>query len=177
MFRKSDFGFITDSNCSYLGIHKKSYVAWKNMIHRCYNKKNKRYKNYGGVGIVICDEWHLYSNFEKWYDENYVDSYQIDKDINMGGCYSPENCVFVSKSENISEKNRRADYSFMKKTSGANHYMNKTKLHYETFAVTRTNFKQRCIVNGWNICDFEEIYSGIKSSCRSKKYFYKEMIK
>lgn len=34
----------------------KLYENWCSMKNRCYNKKNKDYYNYGGRGIVVCDE-------------------------------------------------------------------------------------------------------------------------
>ena len=33
------------------------YRAWSNMIQRCHVKSNPGYKNYGGRGIFVCDEW------------------------------------------------------------------------------------------------------------------------
>ena len=32
------------------------YNTWCNILKRCFNKNNSRYKNYGGKGIVICEE-------------------------------------------------------------------------------------------------------------------------
>lgn len=32
-------------------------VIWDHMKQRCNNPNNNRYKNYGGRGIVVCDEW------------------------------------------------------------------------------------------------------------------------
>lgn len=40
--------------------------VWKDMINRCYNKKNKRYKDYGKIGITVSDRWLCFSNF--YYD-------------------------------------------------------------------------------------------------------------
>lgn len=74
----------------------KSYSAWRNMIERCYsNEFQKRRKSY--KGCTVCEEWHKYSNFKKWYDENVPDGYDIDKDLSQcgkrGTLYSPETCV------------------------------------------------------------------------------------
>lgn len=33
------------------------YKVWTAMNQRCHNPKNKRYDQYGGRGIVVCDEW------------------------------------------------------------------------------------------------------------------------
>lgn len=30
---------------------------FRNMKRRCYNPKNKHYKNYGARGIKLCKEW------------------------------------------------------------------------------------------------------------------------
>lgn len=53
----------------------KVYENWANMKNRCYNKKNKDYYNYGGRGIVVCDEWLSNSdNFINWaYQNGYED--------------------------------------------------------------------------------------------------------
>lgn len=33
------------------------YITWASMKSRCYNPKNKRFKDYGGRGISVCQEW------------------------------------------------------------------------------------------------------------------------
>ena len=44
------------------------------MKRRCYNPEEKFYKDYGGRGIKVCDEWmdkkEGHSNFQKWAVEN-----------------------------------------------------------------------------------------------------------
>jgi len=35
----------------------REYKSWNSMIERCFNKKHKSYPDYGGRGIVVCDEW------------------------------------------------------------------------------------------------------------------------
>src|SRR5690606_20715304 len=37
--------------------HKKEYNIWCDIIKRCYNKKHKSYKSYGGKGVAVCDRW------------------------------------------------------------------------------------------------------------------------
>ena len=32
-------------------------MSWDSMKQRCYNKNAKRFENYGGRGIIVCDEW------------------------------------------------------------------------------------------------------------------------
>ena len=38
--------------------HKKEYIAWERMKARCNNPNEAAYKNYGGRGIKVCDEWN-----------------------------------------------------------------------------------------------------------------------
>lgn len=33
------------------------YVAWSGMIDRCHNPKNRRFRSYGGRGIIVHDPW------------------------------------------------------------------------------------------------------------------------
>lgn len=78
------------------------YVVWRSMICRCYDKKYQESKpTY--IGCKVCDEWRYLSAFKKWFDENYVEGYQLDKDILAPGnkIYSPDTCCFVPPEINI----------------------------------------------------------------------------
>ena len=86
----------------------KSYQVWKNMLARCYSEKihNKR-PTY--IGCLVCDEWLYFSNFKKWFDENYrwdLDEKGLrpclDKDLLVEGnkMYSPETCIFIPNKVN-----------------------------------------------------------------------------
>tara|TARA_R110001632_G_scaffold166585_1_gene285028 strand:- start:1076 stop:1714 length:639 start_codon:yes stop_codon:yes gene_type:complete len=83
------------------GSRSRSYNIWVSMIQRCYSKKcqatNPTYKD-----CSVCDDWLDFQVFAKWFDDNYVDGYHLDKDIKNKGnkIYSPENCLFVSQNEN-----------------------------------------------------------------------------
>ena len=78
------------------GKQLKFYVIWVSMLRRCYSEKSlSRHRTYRGC--TVCDEWLLLSNFKKWYDINYRDGMEMDKDILVKGnkIYSPEACRFV----------------------------------------------------------------------------------
>ena len=46
------------------------YRIWINMKSRCYNPNVPAYKNYGGRGITICDEWvNDFIQFKRWAEE------------------------------------------------------------------------------------------------------------
>lgn len=79
----------------------------ENCIRRCYNKKDKAYRNYGERGITVAKEWRTDTRkFVKWALENgWSAERQIDRIDNNKGYY-PENCRFVSNYENNHNKRR-----------------------------------------------------------------------
>lgn len=80
----------------------KSYSTWREMIKRCYKGYSYSSRNYVYNECFVCDEWKYFSNFKKWFDENYIDGYQLDKDILVKGnkIYSPDTCCFVPQEIN-----------------------------------------------------------------------------
>jgi hypothetical protein len=81
---------------------------WQSMKRRCYNKNCKDYKNYGGRGIKVCDEWLDFIPFMQWSIENgYSDDLELDR-IDNGGNYEPGNCRYVEKKEN--NRNKRNNH-------------------------------------------------------------------
>ena len=83
-------------NMSIKGKALVSYKCWHAMIERCYSPiLHIRRPTY--IGCTVCDEWLYFSNFKKWYDENYREGFDLDKDILIEGnkIYSPETCRFV----------------------------------------------------------------------------------
>lgn len=76
------------------------------MISRCYNINSHNYKNYGGRGIIVCEEWkYSMESFVKWgLNNGWKNGLIFDRKDNNNN-YFPENCRFVSLS--ISNKNKR----------------------------------------------------------------------
>jgi len=76
------------------------YKTWFGMKRRCYNTKLKQYKDWGGRGITVCEEWlNDYMVFKKWAVEHgYAPNLTIDR-IDNDGNYEPSNCQWLTKSE------------------------------------------------------------------------------
>lgn len=90
---------------------------YSNMKARCYNKNNPAYKNYGGRGIKMCDEWLSSSdNFYNWaLNNDYNDNLTIER-INVDGNYEPSNCKWITKEEQALNKRITAKLTFDNKT-------------------------------------------------------------
>lgn len=89
------------------------------MKRRCYDKRIKQYKNYGGRGIKVCDEWlNSLENFAKWsYANGYNDTLTIDR-IDNNGNYEPNNCRWVDNTIQANNKRNNIflEYNGEKKT-------------------------------------------------------------
>jgi len=82
------------------GKNTKIYLLWKSIKNRCVSNKNKDYVHYGARGITFCEEWFNFDNFYNWIiTSNYKEGLQIDRKNNDLG-YFPDNCHFVTHSEN-----------------------------------------------------------------------------
>lgn len=96
---------LINRNTTHGMSHAECRNVFYSMHNRCYNPNHMSYKNYGGRGITVCNEWHDMSNFVKWCKENnYRKGLQIDR-INNDGNYEPNNCRLVTVKENL--RNRR----------------------------------------------------------------------
>jgi hypothetical protein len=83
------------------------YGIWEGVIQRCYNKNNSKYHNYGGRGVMMCDEWRNdFKIFYDWCIENgWNKDLDLDKDIKGNGLiYGPYSCCFVTHKENTRSK-------------------------------------------------------------------------
>ena len=88
--------------------------VYRTMLERCENPKCKSYKDYGGRGIRVCEEWVKdFQAFYEWsmqngYKENPrpsgVNELTIDR-IDNNGNYEPSNCRWVTMS--IQNRNKR----------------------------------------------------------------------
>lgn len=77
------------------------YRCWENMMSRCYYPQASRYEAYGGKGVTVCEEWLNFQNFAEWFEDNYQEGFDLDKDILGDGTeYSPDVCRFIPQSLN-----------------------------------------------------------------------------
>ena len=81
----------------------KSREVWKSMKARCSKTSSflKKYPTY--KDCKICDEWKDFEVFNKWFNENYIEGNEMDKDLlkNENKLYCPEYCCFVPSKLNL----------------------------------------------------------------------------
>jgi len=75
------------------------YRMWRDMLNRCHHPSRQSWKYYGGRGIKVCNEWKDAGEFFNWAFKNeYYSGASIER-IDVDGDYEPNNCKFITKSE------------------------------------------------------------------------------
>lgn len=95
------------------GTKTRLFKIWQSMHERCESKSHIHYKNYGGRGISVCDEWKDFITFREWALNNgYSDILSIDR-IDVNGNYNPLNCRWVTMKEQHNNKrtNHKIEYN------------------------------------------------------------------
>jgi hypothetical protein len=113
----------------YASFNNRIYQIWENMKQRCYNPKAKNYKNYGGRGIIVCDEWLDFSPFEKWSLNNgYADNLTLDRKENDKN-YSPDNCRWITNFEQQSNSRKNVWVTYNGETLTISQWSRKVGVH------------------------------------------------
>lgn len=85
--------------------HTRLYKKYLGMKTRCFNTKDPGYRNYGGRGITVCDEWKgSFSSFKEWAEANgYKNGLSLER-VDVNGNYCPENCCWIPLEDQVHNK-------------------------------------------------------------------------
>lgn len=136
---------ILSYNTTHSGSKTRLYRIWRGMKQRCYYPQALNYKNYGGRGISVCDEWR--DNFSTFYDwaiaNGYNDTLTIDR-IDVNGNYEPRNCRWATRTEQSHNKTNTKLYTYNGEVATLDIFALKYNIHKDTI-------KQRIERFGWSI--------------------------
>ncbi len=120
------------------------YQTWCNMKTRCYNPKSLDYKNYGGRGINVCDDWFTsYKQFESDMLPSYQEGLTLER-INVDGDYSINNCRWATRLEQSLNTRRNNPITFLGVTKSLGEWA-------DDIGVKRSTLRQRYYGYGWGI--------------------------
>lgn len=104
---------LTKQRCTKHGLYgTPEYMTWARMLDRCYNPNHTEFKNYGGRGISVCNEWkNDFLAFYKDLGQRPSPIHSLDRIDNERG-YSANNCRWATPKEqsNNTRKNHRITF-------------------------------------------------------------------
>lgn len=77
------------------------YRVWLQMRCRCNNPNHKQFKDWGGRGVSVCDDWNDFRFFAGWAISNGWEKGLLIDRVDNDGDYCPENCRFVESAKSI----------------------------------------------------------------------------
>lgn len=120
------------------------YYIYNGMKSRCYNKEDKKYKNYGGRGIKVCNMWNnFYIMFKIWaLLHGYKDNLSIDR-IDNNGNYKSSNCKWATQAQQVQNSSKaKLNWNLVKKIRKLfNHGFSRKRLS-ELFNISKSQIEK-----------------------------------
>ena len=88
------------------------WYIWRGIKKRTGTATDKDFKNYGGRGIVMCEDWQNFLTFKNWaISHGYCDDLTIDR-IDVNGDYCPKNCRWIPMEKQAENKRNNVRYLY-----------------------------------------------------------------
>lgn len=132
------------------------WYIYHGMKKRCLNPNCKRYKDYGGRGITICDEWLKgFDYFADWaYTNGYKNGLSIERN-DVNGNYEPSNCCWISREAQAYNKRQSLIVEYKGEKKDLMLWCRELNLKYDTV--------HHRITHGWSVEDAFEKSTDEKS--------------
>jgi signal peptidase I len=156
---------VFEEKHKYKQTHPKLYQCWAYVKQRCLNLNNCNYKDYGGRGITICDEWKdSPESFCEWaLANNWKEGLELDR-IDVNGNYEPSNCQIITHTENKAVGKMRK------------YKCNKTGYNGVRFIKSRNVFRVEIGINGKNkyIGEYSTVLEAVHARTLSEIEYFGE---
>lgn len=88
----------------------KVYEVWRSMLKRVFSPRENEHTY---TGAVVVEEWLNLQTFGEWFERNYIEGFELDKDLLLEGNkrYGPETCVCIPKEINSFLTNKKSTNS------------------------------------------------------------------
>lgn len=124
--------------------YRRLYDVYRGMIRRCFNVNQKQYKDYGGRGITVCDEWlETFDNFADWaLESGYAEGLTLDR-VDNDGDYEPGNCRWATRQEQCRNKRNNLLITYRGETKCLRSWCDELALPYD-------QMRNRIVNYGWS---------------------------
>jgi hypothetical protein len=115
------------------GVRSPEHSAWHSILQRCHNQKNKRFSEWGGHGIKVCDRWQGESGFANFLADmgkRPSKRHSIDRFPDNNGDYQPGNCRWATMKEQCNNKRNNHLVTFRGKTQTMTQWSEETGISY-----------------------------------------------
>lgn len=124
-------------------IRPAEYQIWAQMKSRCTNPNNRKWKDYGGRNIKVCDRWlNSFENFLEDMGTRPSPKHSLDR-IDVNGDYTLENCRWSDQKTQQNNKRTNLFITWSGRTLTLAQWSRE-------IGISRQSLKKR-IDNGWTI--------------------------